>query len=112
MTQSIDQTVVTETGLADTGSFSVTLNADTADRIAFFVDDGAGNEPASYDYDIEVSYNDVDSPTYMPRSSVTSSTSTQHVFTDVFPFKWRITFTNSSGASADYRVRVAVISRE
>jgi hypothetical protein len=110
MTQSIDQEVVTQTGLADTGTFTITVNADTADRIAVFVDDGAGNAPASYDYDIEVSYNDVDNPTYMPRSSVTSSTSTQHTFTDVFPFKWRITFTNSSGASNDYRVRVAVIS--
>lgn len=112
MAQATDNTVVTETGLADAGTFSLTVNAEQGDRIALFVDDGAGAAPASYDYDIEVSYEDVDNPTYMPRSSVTSSTSTHHVFTDISPFNWRITFTNSSGGAADYRVRAVVISDE
>jgi hypothetical protein len=108
MAQHIDQEVVTQTGLAAGASFSITVNTDTADRIAIFVDDGAGNAPASYDYEIEVSYNEGANPTYMPRSSVTGSTSTQHQFTGVAPFYWRITFTNSSGASNDYRARVIV----
>lgn len=109
MSATIDQTVVTETGLADAGTFEVTVDTGTADRVLVFADDGAGNAPASYDYDIEVAYNDVQTPDYMPRSSVTASTATHHVFTDVAPFSWKFTFTNSSGASNDYRVRVVVI---
>lgn len=109
MSEHIDQEVVTQTGVADAGTFQVEVNTGTADRVLVFVDDNAGNAPSSYDYDIEVAYNDVDTPDYMPRNSVTASTATHHAFTDVSPFSWRFTFTNSSGASADYRVRVIVI---
>jgi len=110
MSQHIDHTVVTETGLANTGTFTMAVNTDTADRIMLFVDDGAGNAPESYDFDIEVAYNDDDANTYMPRSSVSGSTSTHHVFTDIAPFNWQVTITNSSGVSNDYRARLVVIA--
>lgn len=112
MTEHIEQVVTNQTGVAASGTFQVNVDASGADRVAIFVDDGAGNAPASYDFDIEVSYNDVNSPTYMPRSSVTGSTATHHVYTDIAPFHWRITFTNSSGASADYRVRVITLDAD
>lgn len=112
MTEHIEQVVANQTAVAASGTFQVEVDASGADRVVVFVDDGAGNAPASYDFDIEVSYNDVDSPTYMPRSSVSSSTSTHYVYTDIAPFHWKFTFTNSSGASADYRVRVITLDED
>lgn len=112
MSEHIDQEVVTQTGVADAGSFEVELGTGGADRVVVFVDDGAGNAPASYDMDIEVSYDNVTNPTYMPRNSVTSSTATHAVYTDVAPFNWRFTVTNSSGGAADYRVRVISIDED
>jgi len=112
MTEHIEQVVTNETGVADAGTFQVDVDASGADRVIVFVDDGAGGTPASYDYDIEVSYNDVQSPTYMPRSGVTSSTATHHAYTDIAPFHWRFTFENSSGASADFRVRVITLDAD
>lgn len=109
MAEHLDHSVVSEAGLVDGGEFTITVNSDTADRISIFVDDGSGNPPASYDYDISVAYNDSDSNSYMPRNSVSGSTSTHHLFKDVSPFNWKLTFTNSSGTSNDYRVRVVVI---
>lgn len=109
MSDHVDQEVVTQTGLADAGSFQVEIESGGVDRISLFVDDNAGGTPASYDVDIEVAYNDVPNTTWMPRSSVTSSTATHNVYTDVAPFRWRFTFTNSSGAANDYRVRVISI---
>jgi len=106
MSEYNEQVVTEQTGVADGGTFQAEVDTSKADRVLLYVDDGAGNAPASYNFDIEVAYNDVSSPTYMPRSSVTSSTATHHAYTDVAPFSWRFTFTNSSGASADYRVRV------
>jgi len=106
MSEHIEQNVVTETGLADAGTFQVNLDTSGADRVLVYVDDNAGNAPASYDLDIEVAYNDVETPTYMPRNSVTASTATHIAYTDVAPFSWRFTVTNASGGAADYRVRV------
>lgn len=112
MSEHVDQNVVTQTGVADAGSFEVDLETAGADRVVVFVDDNAGNAPASYDLDIEVSFDNVTNPTYMPRNSVTASTATHSVYTDVAPFNWKFTVTNSSGASADYRVRVISIDED
>lgn len=112
MSEHVEQTVSTQAAVADAGSFQVEVDTSGADRLLLFVDDNAGNAPASYDLDVEVAYNDVPNPDWMPRSSVTSSTATHNVYTDIAPFRWRFTVTNSSGAAADYRVRAVSIDED
>lgn len=112
MSEHVEQTVVTQTGLADAGTFTAEVDTSGADRLLVFVDDNAGGTPASYDYDIEVAYNDVASPDYMPRNSVTASTATHLAYENIAPFAWKFTFTNSSGGAADYRVRVVSIKED
>lgn len=109
MAQHIDQAVSTVTNLADGDSLEIVVNTDTADRVSIFVDDGVGGSPPSYDLSIDVAYNDGDEGTFMPRSEVSSVTSTNLSYTDVSPFTWRITVTNSSGGPDDYRVRAVTI---
>ncbi|SEO71097.1 hypothetical protein SAMN05216388_101772 [Halorientalis persicus] len=88
-----------EATLADGESITVDAKTDTADRVATLVDDGDGNEPATYDLVQEVRNSEGD---WMPFDSVSSTTETAFV-DEAVPRRMRATVTNVSGGEATFR---------
>lgn len=92
----------TQTGAADGTSLTFSFNIGNVEDVTIYVDDGAGGAPASYDLTYETH---AGSGNFMTHYEATGNTAYRH---DVAPSgdKAQLTVTNSSGASADHRVRV------
>lgn len=91
--------------VTDTASFSIEAETFDKDRVYVFVDDGAGGAPASHDFSVEYA-KDNSGTDYMEWDSATGSTNKQNSQYPGIENQIKVTVTNQSGASADFRVRV------
>lgn len=87
----------------NTNSKTVEVNSSTADYIELLVDDTSGNAPPSYDVTVEFYSTAVDS--YMVADNQTGLTDNNpDIPTSARGQRVRVTITNSSGSSDNYRV--------
>ncbi len=103
-----DENTETFTGVADTESTgTVEVNSsDNGEHITAFFDDGSGNAPGAFEAKFE---------RYSPSEdrwmtfAVTTKSSPSHPISlneNAVPEKVRVSVTNNSGASADFRISV------
>jgi len=91
-----------QSGAADGTSLSIDFDIGGVENVTVYVDDTAGGSPASYDVEYETH---AGSGNFMTHYSASGNTAYRHDV-DATGEKATLTVTNSSGGTADHRVRV------
>lgn len=91
-----------QTGVGVGTSILLDFDAPSDRDLEIYVDNTAGGQPASYDLEVET--REDSQSDWMTHATETDSTA-YHNHYDVPSGKVRVTLTNQSGASADYRIR-------
>ena len=113
MTEDYDSSIETVTDLADGDSITVEVETDSTEvsNVVLFVDDDAGNAPATYDVTAEVYRTDPDPAAwfyYADEAGTTARSLTDPAYSQ----KMKYTITNRSGGPADFRAILVAFEGE